>query len=87
MAVQRINSTETSVTALLSKARTEPLILQTEADGDFAVLPLDDEVMDLLLERSSKLIEECRQIRERMKQGAYLTHEQMFQILEDTKQG
>jgi uncharacterized coiled-coil DUF342 family protein len=50
--------------------------------GDLAVLSLDDEVLDLLLERSPSLIEECRQIRERMKQGEYLTHEEMLAALE-----
>jgi hypothetical protein len=45
------------------------------------VLPWDDEVIDLLLERNPTFIEECRQIRERMKQGDYVTHEQMLEAL------
>jgi hypothetical protein len=44
---------------------------------------LDEDVLDLLLERNPRLIEECRQIRERMKQGAYLTHEQALTVLEE----
>jgi hypothetical protein len=86
MPVERISQADTSVTALLSKAREEPLILQAEGTGDFAVLPLDDEVIDLLLERSPTLLEECSQIRERMKQGKYFTHEQMLKALDEETQ-
>jgi hypothetical protein len=70
--------------ALLDSASEEPLILQTERTGDFALLRLDDEVIDLLLERNPALIEECSKIRERMKQGASVTHAQMLQMLQET---
>jgi hypothetical protein len=86
MAVEKIGPADKSIAALLNKAQSEPLILQTESAGDFAVLPLDDEVLDLLLERSPTLREECRQIRERMRQGKFLTHEQMVQALEKSAQ-
>jgi hypothetical protein len=62
----------------------EPLDKRVEGAGDFAVLPLDEEVIDLLLERSPALTEECRQIRERMKQGEYMTHDQMLATLEES---
>jgi hypothetical protein len=84
MAVERISPADADVAALLNRARDEPLILQTEAAGDFAVLPLDDEILDLLLERSPRLRAECEQIRERMKQGAYLTHKQVLGALKET---
>jgi hypothetical protein len=54
----KIDPMDTGMTALINKAREEPLILQSEEAGDFAVLPLDDEVIDLLLERNPVLIQE-----------------------------
>jgi len=47
----------------------------------FALLPLDDEVLDLMLSRHPGFTEECHQIRERMQKGEYLTHEQMLAAL------
>ena len=46
----------------------EPLIFKTEGKENFDLLPMDDERLDLLLERSPRLIERCRQIRERVGQ-------------------
>ncbi len=40
-----------------------------------------DEALDRLLESNPALIEECRQIRTRMKQGEYLIHEQVLEII------
>ncbi len=82
MAVQRLVHPDEALAALLGKAREEPLILETDESGDFAVLPLDDEVIDLLLERSRRLREECRGIRERMRQGTFLTHDEVLKALE-----
>jgi hypothetical protein len=73
---------DAGMTALINKAREEPLILQTEQAGDFAVLPLDEDVIDLLLERNPSLIAECRQIRERMQHGHFLTHQQVLDALQ-----
>jgi hypothetical protein len=50
-----------------------------EEVGDMAVLPLDDDVLDLLLERNPTFIEECPQIRERMRQGHFVTFEEALQ--------
>jgi hypothetical protein len=81
MCVERVNPTDAGVTALLDKATTEPVILKTENSGDFALLPLDDDVIDLLLERNPRLIAECREIGDRMAQGKYLTHKQALEAL------
>lgn len=83
MPVENISASESHLTALLAKAREEPIILKTPAAGEFALLPLDDEVIDLLIERHPRLLEECREIRARMKQGAYRTHEQVLAQLRE----
>ena len=82
MAIQRISSEDADVTALLDRASEEPVILQSEGRGDFALLPLEDEILDLLLERSPRFLEECRQIRECMKRGDFVSHDQVRRDLE-----
>lgn len=81
MSVQILKSTNQVIADLLDEARQEPVILKTTGNGDFAVLPLDDDLIDLLLSRNPRLIEECRGIEERMKEGKYLTHEQVLTAL------
>lgn len=80
MSIQKVSATDTSLRTVLRKARSEPVVLQAEEEGDFAVLPLDDDVIDLLLERNPTFVEECRQIRERMRQGDYVTFEEALQM-------
>lgn len=80
MSIQKVSPSDTSLRTVLQKARAEPVVLQAEEEGDFAVLPLDEEVLDLLLERNPAFIEECRQIRERMRQGDYVTYEEALQM-------
>lgn len=83
MPVETVSPNETHLTALLNKARREPIVLKAAGAGEFALLPLDDEVIDLLLERHPKFIAECDEIRHRMKQGLYHTHDQVLASLRD----
>jgi len=43
----------------------------------YVLVPLDDGLIDNLLERSPKLIKECREIRARMAAGQFGRHEQL----------
>lgn len=83
MCIERVDPTDTTVAALLDKAAVEPVILKTETGGDFALLRLDDDVIDLLLESNPRLIAECREIGERMSKGHFLTREQALAALGD----
>ncbi len=83
MAVEAVTGLAAGVTDLLEKASKEPLILRTVDRGDFALLPLDDDIVDLLLERNPRFIEECAAIRARMEAGDYLNHEQVVALLDD----
>ena len=65
MTVMKAAETRASIEELIDQARSEPVIFQTEGAGSFALLPVDDNLLDLL-ERSPALIEECDRIRERM---------------------
>jgi hypothetical protein len=75
MAIEKISPENGEIVSLLDRASREPLILRTENSGDFALLPVDDEVLDLLLERNPIFIQECREIQKRMEQGDYVTYE------------
>ena len=77
MSIHKVNPADASLQTVLQKARAEPVILQTEAEGDFAVL-------DLLLERHPRFIEECRPIRERMRQGDFVTYEEALRLFQET---
>jgi hypothetical protein len=81
MSVKSIEPGKTELAGILHSAREEPVILRSGETGDYVVLPLDEEVVDLLLERNPALIEECRQIRETMRRGSYVTHEQLLESL------
>lgn len=83
MSVYTVDKTDARVNELLEKAALEPLILEVEGGRDFAVLPLDDEVIDLLIERNPRFAEECRQIRDRMNRGDYLTHGELLAALDE----
>jgi len=83
MAIEKISLGDVEIVALLDRARRETLILRAENSGDFALLPVDDDVIDLLLERNPIFIQECREIQKRMEQGDYLTHEQVLAALEE----
>jgi hypothetical protein len=82
MAIRKITRQNKQVAELLDSARQEPVILQVEGGGEFAVLPLDDDVIDLLIERNPAFIEECRKRQESMEQGDYLTYEEALRALE-----
>ena len=83
MPVMKAAETLASIGELIDQARNEPLIFETEGAENFVLLPVDDELLDLLLERSPRLIEKCRQIRERMEQGEYWTHEQVMEMFRE----
>jgi hypothetical protein len=83
MPIENISPDQSHLTALLDKALQEPIVLKSAAVGDFVLLPLDDEVIDLLLERHPGLIAECREIRSRMKRDAYRTHDQLLAELRE----
>jgi hypothetical protein len=86
MPVMKAADTRASMNELIAQARREPLFFETDDKEIFVLLPVDDQLLDLLLERSPWLIEKCRQIRERMTQGEYWTHEQVLEMFREEKE-
>ena len=83
MPVIKATETRASIGELIDQARNEPLIFETEGAESFVLLAVDDELLDLLLECSPRLIEKCQRIRERMAQGEYWTHEQVMEMFRE----
>ena len=60
---------------ILKAAGPEGIVLDFEDQGSFAVIPLDDEVIDLLIERNPEFRAHCRDSRERMSAGRFQLHQ------------
>ncbi len=75
MTMQSVSDPNTPIGEILKAAGSEGIVLESEGQGHYALLPLDDDVIDLLIERSPKLRADCQDIRERMNSGQFQTHE------------
>jgi hypothetical protein len=84
MNVQHLTNPQAPIRDLLEAAAGEGLLVESESHAPYAILPLDDELIDFLLERSPSLIEECRQIRERMRGGRFRSHAEVRAALDET---
>lgn len=74
MTVQPVSDPKTPIGELLKAAGSEGLLFESQGQGYYALLPLDDGVIDLLIERSPKFRAQCREIRQHMDSGQILTH-------------
>jgi hypothetical protein len=72
---------KTPIGVILEAARPDGLVLETENQVHFTVLPLDEDVIDLLIERNSKFRAVCQEIHEQMKSGQFQTHEEVKRAL------
>ena len=77
MTVRHIKDVKTPIGDFLKEASKGGLLLDTKNHKQIAMIPLDDDLLDYLLERSPKLIQECKKIRAEMKRGKYITHEEV----------
>lgn len=75
MTVQPISDPSTPIGDVLARAGDDGVLLESEGRGRYALLPLDDDLMDYLIERSPALRLQCREIRKRMDAGRFRTHE------------
>ena len=75
MTTQPVSDPNTPIGEILKSAGTEGIVLESEGQGRYALLPLDDDVIDLLIERNPTFRDHCHEIRERMDSGKFQTHE------------
>jgi hypothetical protein len=81
MTVQPVNDRTTPIGEILKAAGSEGIVLETEDQGSFVVIPLDDDVIDFLLERNPNFIASCREIRARVDAGQFHTHDEVRKLL------
>ena len=77
MTVQSISDPNTPISEVLKAAGSEGIVLESENQGRYALIPLDDDLIDFLIERNPKFRAECRQIREQMDAGQFYSHEEV----------
>ncbi len=77
MTVQAVNDPNTPIGEILMAAGSEGVVLESADLGRFALIPLDDDLVDYLLERSPKFGAHCREIRRRMDAGQFQTHDEV----------
>jgi hypothetical protein len=84
MTMQSVSDPNTPIGEILKAAGSEGIVLESEGQGHYALLPLDDDVIDLLIERNPRFRAECLEIRERMNSGQFQTHQDVRrQLLEE----
>lgn len=74
MTTHELGDMQTPIGDVLDQTGQEGLILGISGEPSFAVLPLDEEVLDFLIERDPRFIEECSRIREQMREGKRISH-------------
>ena len=77
MNIQPVSDPNTPIGEILKTAGSEGIVLESEGQGRYALLPLDDDVIDLLIERNPTFRDHCHEIRERMDSGQFQTHEEV----------
>jgi hypothetical protein len=75
MTVQPMPDLNTPIGQVLKAAGSGGIVLESESRGRYALLPLDDDLIDLLIERSSSFCDRCRGIRGHMDSGQFHSHE------------
>jgi hypothetical protein len=77
MTVQSVSDPSTPIGEILKTAGSEGILLESEGRERYALLPLDDDLIDFLIERSPTFRVRCREIRQRMDSGQFQTQEEV----------
>ena len=82
MTVHRLKDLSTPIGDVLKEVGNGGVLLESAGNIPFALIPLDDDLIDFLIERNPKFIEECRQIRQRMNAGQSRSHDEVKKLLQ-----
>ena len=69
MTLRHIRDLKTPVGEILESADAEGVVIEPEGRGQYAVVPLDDDMLDYLLEHSPSFRKACDSIRREMAAG------------------
>lgn len=82
MTIIHIRDRNTPIGELLDDAsRADGILVEIDEQVSHAILPLDDELLDFLVERNPAFMAECDAIRARMRAGDALAHEDVVRLL------
>ena len=70
MTTYRIDDFDSPIGEVLQLVGSDGILLQPQGQSPLALIPLDDDVLDFLIERNPRFIDDCRRIRERIARGA-----------------
>lgn len=70
MTTHQIDDFQSPIGDVLRLVGSDGVLLQPRGEVPLALIPLDDDVLDFLIERNPQFIDDCRKIRERMARGA-----------------
>jgi hypothetical protein len=65
---------------ILQDVGTDGILLESPEQQRYALMPLDDDLLDYLLERSPELIEACRNSRQRIQGGQFHSHDDVKRL-------
>jgi hypothetical protein len=82
MIFHRLKNLNTPIGDVLKEVGNGGVFLESAENIPFALIPLDDDLIDFLIERNPKFIEECRQIRQRMNAGQSRSHDEVKKLLQ-----
>jgi hypothetical protein len=74
---EALSDPKTPIGEILKAAGPEGILLESEDRTRFAVIPLDDDVIDLLIERNPRFRAICREVRAEMSGGQFQTHHEV----------
>ena len=80
MTIHRLKDLQTPIGDVLKVVGPDGVLLESNGNPEFALMPLDDDLIDFLIERNPKLIEECRQIWQRMDAGQFRSHDDVKKL-------
>jgi hypothetical protein len=81
MTLRHISDLKAPIGEVIEAAGGDGILLEPEGRPAYAMMPLDDHLLDYLLERNPRLIEECARIRQRMRQGEFHSHDEVKRML------
>ncbi|MBI4601596.1 MAG: hypothetical protein HY721_06510 [Planctomycetes bacterium] len=79
--MKQVSDPNTPIGEVLKAAGTGGVLVESGSKVRYAVLPLDDDLLDFLLEHNPRFIAECAEIRARMRNGRFKTHDEVRRLL------
>jgi hypothetical protein len=83
MTIQPAADPKTPIGEILKAAGPDGLVLEFEDQSRYALIPLDEDLVDFLIERNPGFRAVCKQVRARMDAGQFLTHEEVKKSLRE----